>query len=526
MSDSPKITLQNVLSRRRMMSGAIMVAGGSSLASALHHRRAMAAGTELENQTPSTRSPTGELKVSLPARIVALDALGAQGAEEPTRIVARHVFDTLVVRDEASGEYLPSLATVWETPAPTNWLFTLRGDATFHDGSPVTAADVKASLEYLVAAKGPLAPLWAALDTIEAPDNTTVQITTKTPLGTVLANLALLAVAPGAQVGTDGFFSKPIGSGPFKVTSYAPDQELVLDANTGYWGGAPGIQTLRFRDIPEIAARVTALTTGEIDFTYQLPPDQLASLTDNKDLAISSKPSYRYYFIWMNAQKEAFKDTRVRQAMIYALDIGTMRETLLGDSAVQMDSPIPSTVFGYAPQQPYAYDPDKAKQLLTEAGFANGFETDMIWAPDSSPQDREIAQALFSYWNAVGIKVKDRQSERAQWLDDLLKLNWEMDFQTNGVITGDADFVLRRLYTSSANQTGYANPDLDKILDSAAATVDQNQRKELYGQACQIIWDDAVGIYPFTLVQTFIARSTVKGFVPTASFPVFTDVTV
>jgi peptide/nickel transport system substrate-binding protein len=300
----------------------------------------------------------------------------------------------------------------------------------------------------------------------------------------------------------------------------------VLDAYADYWGDAPGVQTLRFRDIPELSARVTALTTGEIDFTYQLPPDQLASLEGNADLSITSKPSYRYYFIWLNAQTEAFGDVRVRQAMIHALDIPTIKDALMQDTAELMDSPIPSTVFGYAPQTPYAYDPEKAKQLLAEAGYENGFETDMIWAPGSSPQDREIAQAMLSYWNAVGITVNDRQSERAQWLEALLALDWDMDFQTNGVITGDADFVLRRLYHSTANRTGYANPDLDKILDDAAASVDQEERKELYAQACKLIWDEAVGIYPFTLVQAFIARSNVQGFVPTASFPVFTNVSV
>lgn len=521
MNEKSNENRSNVLSRRHVIKSGTALAGGLAFAPAL-----LGAGSAVAAQTPDAQTPSGELVVSLPARIVALDSLGAQGAEEATRVVASHIFDTLVVRDEESGDYVPSLATGWDTPDPTTWVFTLRDDAKFHDGNPVVAADVVASLEYLLEAKGPLAPLWAALDSIEAPDDTTVQIRTTTPLGTVLANIALLSVVPADKIAEEGFFNAPVGSGPFRVESYKPDQELVLEAVPDYWGGAPGIQTLRFRDIPEISARVTALTTGEIDFTYQLPPDQLSSLADNPDLTISAKPSYRYYFIWLNAETDAFSDVRVRQAMIHALDIQTISDALMQESAEVMDSPIPSTIFGYAPQEPYAYDPEKARELLAEAGYENGLETDMIWAPGSSPQDREIAQAMFSYWDAVGITVEDRQSERAQWLDDLLALNWEMDFQSNGVITGDADFVLRRLYHSSANRTGYANPELDKVLDDAAATVDQEERKALYAEACRIIWEEAVGIYPFTLVQSFIARSNVQGFVPTASFPVFTNVTV
>ena len=516
---------QQTLSRRHLTRGAVTAAGALAAAGLLDSGSAAARTAPAAIRRAQT-TPTGELVISLPARIVGLDALGAQGAEEPTRLVARHIFDSLVVRDPATGEYQPSLAESWETPEDTTWVFTLRDDAVFHDGTPVTAADVKASLEHLVEAGGPLAPLWLALDGVEAPDDTTVQITTMTPLGTMLANLALLAIVPGGQVGEEGFFNQPVGSGPFRVASYQPDQELVLEANADYWGDLPGVQTLRFRDIPELSARVTALTTGEIDFTYQLPPDQIELLRGNPDLALTLEPSYRYYFIWMNAQVEHFADARVRQAMIHALDIEAIRAALLQDTGELMDAPIPSTVFGYAPQTPYAYDPERAKALLAESGYPDGIETDMIWAPGSSPQDREIAQALFSYWNAVGVTVQDRQSERAQWLDDLLALNWEMDFQSNGVITGDADFVLRRLYHSSANRTGYANPELDEILDAAAATVDQEERADLYAQACAIIWSEAVGIYPFSLVQAFAYRSNVQGFQPTPSFPIFTTVTV
>lgn len=475
---------------------------------------------------PTGRAPTGELKVSLPARIVGLDPLGPQAAEESVRSVADHIFDTLVVRDWKTGGYQPALASRWETPQPTTWVFTLRPDVRFHDGSPLTARDVKASLERLVNLKGPFAPLWAALEAVEAPNERTVQIKTKTPLGTTLANLSLLSILPADQMEREGFFGKPIGSGPFKVVSYRPDSELVLEAYDGYWGTPAGVKTLRFRDIPEIAARVTALVTGEIDLTYGLPPDQLETLRGNQDLQITPVPSYRYYFIWLNAKREPFTDARVRRAMAHALDVDAMVRTLLPGIAQRMTAPIPSTVFGHAPQTPYAYDPSKAKQLLSDAGYPSGFEVTMIWNPDSGPQDRELAQALFSYWNAIGVRVRDGQAERAQWLDKLLKLDWDIDFQTNGVTTGDADFVLRRLYTTQANRTGYSNPDLDRILNQAAETVDQNQRKELYAQACKIIWEEAVGVYPFELIQNFVQRKSVEGFTPTPSFPSFRTVTV
>jgi peptide/nickel transport system substrate-binding protein len=262
---------------------------------------------------------------------------------------------------------------------------------------------------------------------------------------------------------------------------------------------------------------MTSLDTGEIDFTWRIPGDQIDSLKKNSDLKVETTPSHEYYFTWMNGSRDVFADKRVRQAMFYALDIDTMAKDLLSGIGQRATAPIPPTVFGYAAQTPYTYDPAKAKQLLAEAGKPNGFETSFIWYDGTAPQDHELTQAFISYWNAIGVKVKSDMQERATWLDNLIKLNWDMDFQTNAVTTGDADFTLGRLYHSRANRNGYKNPDLDKLLDDAAAASDQNKRKDLYAQAQKIIWDDAVGIFPFDLLATFAYRTTVDGFVPTPS---------
>ena len=511
------------LTRRAWLRGAAAVAGGALGARVTE---GTAPGVLLPAvAAPASRVPAGTLTVSLPARIVGLDPLGTQAAEESLRTATAGIFDTLVVRSPSAARYLPSLATKWETPDPLTWVFTLRPGVKFHDGSALTANDVKASLQRLVVLKGPYAPLWIALDTVDAPNDTTVRIKTKTPFGAMLPNVSLLSIGPAARMDQPGFFTKPIGSGPFRMVSYQPDAELVLEANPGYWGTAPGVRTLRFKDIPEVAARVTALITGEIDLTFGLPPDQITALQGHKDIRLMSTPSFRYYMAWMNCKRAPLTDVRVRQAMAYALDVDTMVKTLMKGIGRRMTAPIPSTAFGYAPQRPFAYDPAKAKALLAAAGRPNGFECTMIWNPDSGPQDRELAQALFSYWNAVGIRVRDGQAERPQWLDKLLKLDWDLNFQSNGDATGDADFVLRRLYTTQANRNGYSNPQLDQVLNAAVETVDQARRKLLYAQACEIIWDQAVGVYPVELIQTYALRQGVEGFVLTPNYPTFETVT-
>jgi peptide/nickel transport system substrate-binding protein len=469
----------------------------------------------------------GELNIVMQRVLVALDPHGAQSVEEPTAVIASHIFGTLLNRDAESGDLVESLATAWEAVDDTTWQFTLREGVTWQDGSPFTSADVKFSLERVLELEGPLAPLWALVSTVEAPDDLTVVITTSEPQGTVPTNSTLLYITPAALTNNDGFFDAPVGLGPYQFSAWERDSQIELVPSDSYWGEPASVQTLIFREIPEVAAKVTAIETGEIDFTWGLPADQLPALRENPDLTIDATPSYAYYFNWFNSSREPFTDARVRQAMNYAIDRETLAADLLQDVGVVATAPIPSTIFGHAPQTPYEYDPERAQSLLAEAGLEGGFDTHVIWVPGSGPQDRELILSFISYWSAIGVNVESREMEQAAWLEDLLALNWDMDFQTNTVRTGDADFTLRRLYTTEANRQGYGNPELDEVLVSAASASDPAEREELYAQACQIIWDEAVGIFPFDLVTNYVYNTRIQGFEPVPStIPTFETVTL
>lgn len=511
------------VSRRTLLRRLSALGIGAPLATMIATRPHMAAA----QATPSDVTPAGELTIVLPRSLESLDPHGAHSVEEATAVVLSMVLDTLVKRDPESGDLVPGLATSWEPTSETSWQFTLREGVTFHDGSEFTSEDVKASLERVLELEGPLAPLWGTVDTVEAPDPLTVIINTTEPTGTVPVNATLLFIGPAAGIAESGFWNEPVGMGPFQFVSWVPDSELVVEASDGYWGGSPALQRVIIRDVPETAARITALETGEIQFTYGVSADQLPALQENDDLTIDSTPSYAYYFNWFNGQREPFTDVRVRQAMWHALDIETMAGELLAGVGQPAQAPIPSTVFGFAAQAPYEYDPERAMALLEEAGFPDGFETTLQWNPDSGPQDRELVQAMISYWDAIGVTVENLEKERGLWLEDLVALNWDMNFQTNTVRTGDADFTLRRLYVSEANRNGYGNEELDDILISSAATGDQEERERLLAEACRIIWEEAVGIFPFELVENYVYRAGIEGFIPAPSaIPEFTTVSV
>ncbi|WP_162419700.1 ABC transporter substrate-binding protein [Microvirga brassicacearum] len=459
------------------------------------------------------QSAAQTLRVANPVAVVSLDPFGAKAADQPTLTVTQEVLEPLVMRRD--GAIHPWLAERWENPDNLTWIFHLKSGIQFADGSPMTSADVKASLDRVIAEKGPLAGLWAAVEAIETPDAQTFKIKTTQPVGTILSNLTMLGIAPAAKIRDPNFFSAPYGTGPFKVASFTAGQLVRLVRNENYWGEKPKLSQIEYRYIPEVSGRITALENNEIDFTWGLPPDQIDQVKDSKSLTVESFPTYSNYYMWFNNSRKPFTDARVRQAMWHAVDLAQIQKDLFPGTASLAKGPIPQAVFGSSVQTPYAYDVAKAKKLLADAGYPNGFETAMMWSSQCCAAVREFAETLVSYWAAVGIKVTPQELERATWLDRLLKLDWDSTLTDGNTLTGDADFTLARLYLSSAKRMGYANPKLDEILLAARAELDQAKRSELYASAGRLIWDEAVGIFPLDMMVHAVYRSNVKGFKPT-----------
>lgn len=480
---------------------------------------------------PVAEAPTSQqaaeqvLTVAGPVALVDLDPHGPNAVEDPTTQVAQHIFDT-VVKHVGDG-YEPSLATEWSTPDDTTWQFTIRTDVKFTDGTPLTAADVKASIDRIKALEGPLAPLWGAVSTVEAPDDATLVLTTDGPFGGMLTNMSLLFVTPAAASDTEGFFLAPIGSGPFKVASFDPGERLVLEKNADYWGGAPALDRLIITEIPEVSGRITALTTGEIDFTWGLPADQLPVIESTDGLTLVTAPSYAMYYQWFNSTHKPFDDPRVRQAMWHALDLSTIVSSLFPGVGTVSQSSIQPGVFGFLAQQPYAYDPELAKQLLADAGYPDGFTTSIQFASTCCAGIRDLAQAMISQWSEIGVTVEPLEKEQAQWVEDLLALNWDMNVAYNVTTTGDANFTVGRLYTCAANRTGYCSEDLDAAITAAQQSLDDTERAQHWGEAQTIIWNEAVGVSIMGVNGTYAMSDKVQGFVPPASgIPNFSAVSI
>lgn len=465
-----------------------------------------------------TTQPSGgkarTLHAAYTAPINSLDPYLAGTTVDPPSLMARGlIFDTLVRRD--GDKYVGGLAKSWKQPDDTTWVFTLRDDVKFHDGSKLTSKDVKAVLDFMTTHPTEQSPLWAPIAGVEATSDHEVTIKTKAPMGSLLANLPLLFIAPAASVGDTSAFKKPVGSGSYTVDTFVPSNKLNLTRAKNYWGAAGKSPAIDLPYISETAAAITSLRKGDVDLLWPVPPDQVKEIEGISGIKLERVPSWAYFLNWFNCQRKPFTDPRVRQAMWYALDMKSIINSLYGKTAQLMKAPIPESVFGYEAQKPYDYDKDKARSLLKDAGLADGFSTTLMWFENSGPLATQLAQAMISGWAEIGVKVEPQSITLAAWTERLNKLDWDMELQINTVTTGDADFTLGRLYTSKANRMGYHNTTLDGVLANAAAqNAGSDGRRKLYGQACKIIWEDAVGIFPATIVSTYGVRSEVSGFTP------------
>lgn len=453
------------------------------------------------------------LRVAPAAPINDLDPHGPNSVVRDTLMADRQIYDPLV--EFHDGQAVGRLATAWEQTDATTWRFTLRDGVKFQDGTTLDAADVKASLERIAAAKGGLARLWTNLAGVETPDDKTVVITLKESVGPFLRNISLLQIAPSEAItaAADQYGAAVLlpGTGPFSVESFQPGQSLVLVANPDYWDGAPKIDGIRFTNIPELSGRITALLNDEIDVTWGIPDDQIPTLQESSDITVSIVPSVVYYYNWFNGSRPPFNDARVRQAMWHAVDIDQIVGDLLPLTGEVSKAPITPMVFGFAPQEPYSYDPELAKKLLAEAGYPDGFTAELKYSQQFGGVVDQMALAFVSYWDKIGVKVTPLQQEHAVWTEALRNLDWDMVLATNPSYTEDADYTIGRLYLSENNENGYANPELDRILLEARRESDQAKRQELYAQAIKIIWDDAVGIFPSQAKAVYAFRSDVQG---------------
>ena len=442
-----------------------------------------------------------------------------------------HLYDRLVGFDTA-GQIVPELATEWSASNDgLTWTFKLRRGHKFHDGTPVNAAAISANFQRLFDPANGFSrrALFDMIKRVDAVDEYTVAITTDKPFGAMLnqlANPSASIVSPTAAAKQDinTFGRSPVGSGPFFFREWVRGTRIVLRKNPAHWlAPQTNISEIEFRPIPDDATRAIGLETGELDFVTTISPQEARRLSANPNLRVYNLPRSRIQGLYPNVTKKPWSDVRVRQAMAYAIDKQAIVDTFLAGFARVADSPLPPGVFPYRSQTPrFDYDPERAKRLLAEAGYPNGFSSTM-WVPVGTyAAAQQISEAVADMLKQVGINLKLEVMESGQWLVLLRskgpkESTLEMSYYGWGTQTGDADYALRLVFHSAdfapacCNRNFYSNPELDAILDKAIATTNQQERRTFYEKAQEILWRDQAWVWIFTVNHSAVGNRAVTG---------------
>jgi ABC-type transport system substrate-binding protein len=495
--------------------------------------------------TAAAEQPSRELVYAEPSVINQLDSIDPRGYPSSYEVVYL-LYDQLV-RFDANLQIQPELAKSWEVSDDgLTWTLHLRDGVKFHDGTPFNAQAVKFHIERLLDPDwaSPNKSLWDHIVSVEAVGDYTVKLSTAEPFGPMLFYLAhgsggIASPAAVEQWGKD-FVEHPVGTGPYKLESFTPGVEVVLVRNDDYWGERPPLDRIVVRQAPEAGSRVAMLETGEAQIIAEVPPEDVERLKAGSDTDVIEQTGLRTFFIAFNLDRPALQDVKVRQALNYAVDKQTIVDTIFLGLAEPLDSPVSSAMPGHVSVGQYAYDPEKAKALLAEAGWT---DTDgdgvvdkdgqplklNILFSDSYPKEQEVVEAVQLYLKDVGVNLELWQTDaasvrtyqkvaRSEAQYDLV--NWAFNASN-----GDITYHLESMWVSNPDDAAppyrwnlgwYSNPELDQIIADTKlgpSAVDPQKRAELLAKAQEIIWNDASYLWLYTPDLLAGQRSNVDGLV-------------
>ncbi|CAE1144318.1 glutathione ABC transporter substrate-binding protein GsiB [Serratia sp. Tan611] len=382
----------------------------------------------------------------------------------------------------------------------------------FHDGTDFNAEAVKANLDRASNPDSHLKRynLFKMIDKTEVIDPLTVKIVLKTPFSAFINNLAHPAAAmisPAAlkQYGKQIGFH-PVGTGPYQFETWNQTDFVKVKKFAGYWkAGQPKLDSITWRPVVDNNTRAAMLQTGEADFAFPIPYEQAKVLEKNAKLNLVVAPSIQQRYISMNVTQKPFDNPKVRQALNYAINKEALIKVAFAGYAAPAQGPLPPTIDFAARYQPWPYDPAKARELLKEAGYPNGFST-TLWSSHNHSTAQKVLQFTQQQLAQVGVKVKvtamDAGQRAAQVESVGVKDTGVRMFYTGwSASTGEADWALSPLFASQAappkqfNTAFYSNPQVDKDLSDALATTDRSKKQQLYKDAQDRIWADAPWIF-------------------------------
>ncbi|CAN5907821.1 ABC transporter substrate-binding protein [soil metagenome] len=433
------------------------------------------------------------------------------------------IYEPLVTLD-ADLDIVPALAESWDFSDDAQTLtMSLRQGVTFHDGSPFTSADVKASFERILNEETAAASRanFTSIASIDTPDDYTVVFNLSTPDVPILAAMASV----GAAIVSDEFIARggdfaaeAVGTGPFKLEAWLPDQTTTLSANADWWGDGPFVDTVELRVIPDEASIVAALRAGEVDFALLNDPVIATLLEGDGSVVLNAAPALAYHVFQLNASRPPMDKLEVRQAISCAIDRQEVLDTAaLGNGAVTGPLTIPA--YQLPPEDMFCYqkDLDKARELLQAAGFADGFSLSTIAASAEPPTALSEAQNIQAQLAEIGIDLTIESLELSVYVDRWLAADFDTAVALNGG-RPDPYTTYARYFTKDGNLlkvSNYVDDTLDSLMAAGRAESDPQARLEIFKQFQQHLVETAPWVWLYHDFEYTAQQSYVTGFVPT-----------
>ncbi len=456
--------------------------------------------------------------------------------------ILMNVYDGLVRYTDGTLEVEPGLAESWTiSDDGLVYTFKLRDGVTFHDGTPLNAEAVKFNFDRMLdenhpyhdTGPFPLSFFFSAIESVAALDDSTVEFTLNAPYAPFLSNLAYptgLIVSPEAvKAHGKDFGRNPAGTGAFQFAEWESNAKVVVTRNPDYWDGVAPLEAVVYRPITDANTRVAEMLSGGIDLMVEVPPDNVAGFDEDAAFELHEQAGPHVWFLILNAKEGPFADKRVRQAVNYAIDKKALVENVLQGTAEVAAGPTPPA-FAWAYNeslQPYPYDPDRAKELLAEAGFEGAELTFYVTEGGSGMLDPvPMGAAIQADLAKVGLDV---EIETYEWNTFLGLVNpgleGKADMAEMAWMTNDPDTLPYLALRTEAwpeqggfNSGYYSNPEVDALLEQARASTDQAERARLYKEMQEIVQDDAPWVFIANWKQNAVASTAVQDFKLQPSF--------
>ena len=425
------------------------------------------------------------------------------------------VVGCLVAYDFGRGDYVGELADRWEVESPTSWLFHLDGRARWSDGTPFTAADVVHSVDRARVDPAGRSQLFVSpIDHVEAVDDHTVRIHTKQPTASLLDYLKSLPMTSKAQfdrLGDNLASEKPLGTGPYRFGELVPDRHLVLTKETAWWGGAvQGPDEVILRVIREPEARVTALLNNEVQIALDVPPHMLDRVQNGPNTKAVTVPGAEMVILAMNSKRPPWDHKALRQAVGYAIDREAIIQGVLRGQARRLDGPLGPSQYGYDPdlQPRYHYDPERAKQLVAQAGFPNGVDVELAAPVGRYPQDKQVVEAIAPMLTAAGIRTRVLTPEWPTLFADINAGRAAFYYMSRMGVVDPGVPLSQYFETGISRRTGYSNPQVDSLFARERATFNPAERKQVLSQLMSLVTEEAPVQFLFQQMMVYgLARN-------------------